>query len=89
MPKEFDTQIDSLLNLHQGKCATFFLYFWYQLVGSLWLKQLGLGGKGHWIFTWVILRLKNVIIGVKRLGFGLMFDGKMPLLRTENTRKFK
>jgi len=30
-----------------------------------------------------------MIVGAKRSGFGLRFDGNMPLLRTENTRNFK
>jgi len=34
MPKEFDTQITSLPNLYTGKRAMFFLYYWYQIIGS-------------------------------------------------------
>jgi len=37
----------------------------------------------------VIPRLKNIIIGVKRLVYRLSFDGNMPLLRIENIHNFK
>jgi len=36
----FDPQITSLPNLHQGKHAAFFLYFWYQIIGFLDLDNL-------------------------------------------------